>query len=120
MTENSKEDLAIELLLGGKSATEVARDGRIDVHRSTVSRWAKKRGIELPPYNRHVFRDDLVDTSEIVRLRRREMEGRPMFTHQDIAGVVGCSTSYVKKVLAKSRKDHVDPAPTEEEPPSSK
>jgi len=51
-------------------------------------------------------------------LRQRKVEGRPMFTHQDIAGMIGCSTSYVKKVLAKSRKDHGGTASSQSPRPS--
>lgn len=105
-----KEKLALRLLRKNMRAADVARDERIDVHPTTVQRWAKKAGIELTyPYNRHESRDDLVDKKEILRLRKRAMivdgKRKPLFTLEEIAGLCNCSRSYVKRVCAQARKE---------------
>lgn len=102
-----KEELAVKLLEKGKRAVEVARDKRINVHPTTVQRWAKKNHIELTfPYNRHEDRVTLVDTNEIIRLRKKKGIGkRPLFTTLEIAGLCQCSESYVKRVLTKARRE---------------
>lgn len=102
-----KEKLALKLLRKGKLAADVARDTRIDVHPTTVQRWAKKHDIDLTyPYNRHEGRDDLVDVKEIIRLRKKKgIKGRPLFTRAEIAGLCQCSESYVKQVIAKAKKE---------------
>jgi len=102
-----KEKLGIKMLRKGMRAADVARDKRIDVHPTTVQRWAKKHDIELTyPYNRHSGREDLVNKSEIVRLRKmKNSRGRPLFTRIEIAGLCECSESYVKQVIAKAKED---------------
>jgi len=102
----AKERAAVKLLLEGHSAAHVARQRSVSVHPTTVQRWAAKHGIKLAyPYNRHETRDDLVDVDEIIRLRKRQLNGAPLFTQQEIADMCDCSRSYVKQVCAKARKD---------------
>lgn len=103
-----KEELAVELLEKGElTAKQVANDRRINVHPTTVQRWAKKNHIELRfPYNRHEDRLNLVDVSEIIRLRKKKGIGkRPLFTYLEIAGLCQCSESYVKKVIIQAKKE---------------
>lgn len=102
-----KEKLGIKLLHKGMRAVDVAKDKRIDVHPTTVQRWAKKHDIELTyPYNRHSSREDLVNKKEIIRLRKmKNGRGRPLFTRVEIAGICECSESYVKQVIAKAKED---------------
>jgi len=100
-----QERRAVAILRRGRTAAHAARE--VGVHPTTVQRWAQKHEIELQyPFNPHVLRDDLVDTREIVRLRRkRRGDGRPLFTYPEIADLVGCSSSYVKQVCARARAD---------------
>lgn len=95
----------MELLKAGYTAADAARHRSVKVHPTTVQRWARKHGIELQyPYNRHEDREDLVDVAEIVRLRRRRFQGKPLFTLQEIADMCECSRSYVKQVCARARE----------------
>lgn len=96
----------MRLLKKGHTAAYVAHHKDVQAHPTTVQRWAKKHGIELEyPYNRHQNRDDLVDVQEILRLRRRQTAGKPLFTLAEIADLCDCSRSYVKKVCAKARRE---------------
>lgn len=104
--KEKQEKAAIRLLKKGYTAADAARHKSVQVHPTTVQRWAEKHGIELQyPYNRHVSRTDLVDKEEIIRLRRRRSAGRYLFTVQEIAEMVACSYSYVKQVLAAARSE---------------
>lgn len=95
--------VAISLIKEGTTAADIAK--RVGVHPSTVQRWVKKAGYRLEyPYNRHKERTDLVDKDEILRLRAREHEGKPLFTLNEIAEMCDCSVSYVKKVLAQAKE----------------
>ncbi len=105
-----KEKLGIRLLERGMRAKEVAQDKRIDVHPSTVQRWARKHEIVLTfPYNRHKDREDLVDVKEIIRLRKKTAriggKVKPLFTLAEIAGLCRCSRSSVKQIVAIATKD---------------
>jgi len=104
-----KEKLAMRMLKRGKTAAAVARDERIQVHPTTIQRWARKNGISLAPYNRHEQRDDLVDKGKVLRLRKQfsvvNGKRKPSFTLKEVAGLCGCSPSYVKKVCARARKE---------------
>jgi transposase len=105
-----KEKLGIRLLKKGMRAKAVAQDERIQVHPSTVQRWARKHDIVLTyPYNRHKDRGDLVDVKEIVRLRKKKSKiagkWKPIFTLSEIAGLCSCSRSYVKQVVAKAKEE---------------
>jgi transposase len=102
--KESEEAKAIKIMKRGHTAAYAAE--KVGVHPTTVQRWAKKAGLELEyPYNRHQSRDDLVDTDEIVRLRKRVEDGKPVFTLAEIAEMVGCSRSYVKQVVARAREE---------------
>jgi transposase len=102
----AQERAAVRLLKKGHTAVYAARHKDVQVHPSTVQRWAKKHGIELVfPHNRHEGREDLVDTAEIIRLRRRRNGRKPMFTMAVIAELCSCSQSYVKKVCAGARRE---------------
>jgi len=105
-----KEALGVRLLKRGVRAKAVAQDKRIQVHPSTVQRWARKHDIVLTyPYNRHKDREDLVDVKEILRLRKKtaKIGGKlkPLFTLDEIAGLCDCSRSYVKQVVSKAKKE---------------
>lgn len=103
---DSQEKAAVRLLRKGHSAASAARHKDVRVRPSTVRRWARKHGIKLEyPYNRHQNRDDLVDVQEIIRLRKRTLQGKPLFTLEEIGELCGCSRSYVKKVCAKAREE---------------
>ena len=103
---NKQEQAAVRLLKKGHTAAYVADQKDVGVHRTTVQRWARKHGIELTyPHNRHDERVDLVNTDEILRLRKRCIGGKPLFTYEEIAGLCDCSRSYVSKVLVKARKE---------------
>lgn len=105
-TMAQKEERAVALLRKGISAVQVAQDRRIQVHPTTVQRWAHKHGIVLEfPFNRHQGRKDLVDVGEILRLRRRSVNGKFLFTIPEIAKLCQCSPSYVKQVCTKARKE---------------
>lgn len=102
----NQEKAAVRLLRKGHTAARVAQHKDVNVHPTTVQRWAAKHGIELKyPYNRHVGREDLVSISEILRLRKRRNAGKPLFTLAEIAELCDCSRSYVKQVCAKARKE---------------
>jgi DNA invertase Pin-like site-specific DNA recombinase len=101
-----KKKAALRLLRKGVTAAQVAEHKEVRVHRTTVQRWAKEAGIELRwPHNRHKEREDLVDAAEIIRLRKRKTEGRPLFTYEEIAALCSCSRSWVSRVLAEARRD---------------
>ena len=104
--KEAEEKAAIRLLKKGHTAAYAAAHEDVQVHPTTVQRWAKKHGIELAfPFNRHGDREDLVDVKEILRLRKRRHQGKPLFTYEEIAGLCNCSRSYVSKVLAEARKN---------------
>jgi hypothetical protein len=101
-----KEERAVALLREKHTAADVARHRSVRVHPTTVQRWARKHGIVLKyPYNRHQGRTDLVDVGEILRLCKRRINGKPLFTLAEIAELCECSRSYVKLVCAKARKE---------------
>jgi hypothetical protein len=101
-----KEERAVALLRQKHTAASVANHRSVQVHPTTVQRWARKHGILLTyPYNRHEGRKDLVDVDEILRLRRRQIDGKCIFTLGDIADLCECSLSYVKQVCAKARRE---------------
>jgi len=101
-----KERAAIPLLKKGHTAVYVGAHKNVGVHPTTVQRWARKHGIELKyPHNRHDERVDLVNTAEILRLRKRKHGGKPLFTYEEIAGLCDCSRSYVSKVLTTAREE---------------
>jgi len=102
----TQEKAAVRLLRKGHTAASVAQHKSVQVHPTTVQRWATKHGIQLKyPYNRHAGRDDLVSISEILRLRKRRNAGKPLFTLAEIADLCDCSRSYVKQVCAKARAE---------------
>lgn len=72
------------------------------VHPTTVVRWAHKNGKEVSyPYNR----PGRLDPSEVVALRKRKNGyGKPLFSHRDIAEILGCSKSAVTKILRDKRQ----------------
>jgi transposase len=100
-----EEARAIRWLRKGKTAAWAAK--RVEVHPTTVQRWAKKHGIELEfPYNRNQDRTDLVDNDYIIRLSAERFDdGKRMFTQREIAELAKCSESWVKKVRARARAD---------------
>ena len=102
--KSKEEERAIRWLRKNKTAAYAAK--KVGVHPTTVQRWALKHGIELSyPYNRHEGRTDLVDTDEIIELSGRWEDGTYLFTQAEIAEMMGCSISYIKKVRARARAE---------------
>ncbi len=97
---------AFRLLRQGCTAASASRHKDVQVRPATVRRWAAVEGIQLHyPYNRHQARTDLVDTAEIVRLRKRRLGNRAFFTIKEIAAMCECSQSYVKQIVATARRE---------------
>jgi uncharacterized protein YjcR len=95
-----KREQAREYLEQGKPANWIGYV--LDVHPTTVQRWAQKFGFKLKhPHNG----SGNVSVELIQSLSSKTLaSGKKMFTRKEIAEMVGCSEATVKKVRAYGHK----------------
>lgn len=84
----------------GRRSTYIATT--LGVNPSTVTRWAHKNGKKVDYPSRKVA---TIDVKEIVKLRKKTTrDGKPTFSHREIAELVECSKSRVAQILNEARK----------------
>lgn len=93
----------MRLLMEGLTSAQVGAHPDVKVHRTTVERWAKVLGVKAPRAKRGATRK--VSATRIIKLRKRKVDGKPVFTYEEIAGICGCSRAWVSRVLSQARRD---------------